>query len=377
MNSVSVVIPCYRYGHFLEDAVSSALHGQEGVDVRVLVIDDCSADGSAEVARRIAAGDDRVDLVVHTKNRGHIATYNEGLLEWADGDYTVLLSADDRLAPGALPRAAGLLDAHPNVGFAYGNAVWFSDGSPLPSPRTRGRGWTVWPGRVWIENRCRQGQSGLSSPEVLVRTNLQRRVGGYDSRMPHLADTHMWLRLAAHGDVGYLRGVDQAYYRRHAGNMSTAFTPLLTLQQYQLAYDAALESCRHRLTDVDELSSLVHRRLASEALLAAARAYDGGTASEAPVEELIAFATGCWPGAQRLPVYRTLRLRQRLGPSLAPRLRHLGLPAAGARKAEAWWMRRAEHSIDEAIRKWWLRRRAISGEAALRRAPAEALGTKS
>ena len=43
----------------------------------------------------------------HEVNQGHIATYNEGLLEWAKADYTVLLSADDLLAPGALARAAG------------------------------------------------------------------------------------------------------------------------------------------------------------------------------------------------------------------------------------------------------------------------------
>ena len=48
MSSVSVVIPCYNYGHFLEEAVGSALTGQDGVDVRVLIIDDASGDGTFE-----------------------------------------------------------------------------------------------------------------------------------------------------------------------------------------------------------------------------------------------------------------------------------------------------------------------------------------
>ena len=55
MASVSVVIPCYRYGHFLHDCIGSALRDQPGVDVRVLVIDDASPDDSADVARSIAA----------------------------------------------------------------------------------------------------------------------------------------------------------------------------------------------------------------------------------------------------------------------------------------------------------------------------------
>src|ERR1035437_10076075 len=80
MSSVSVVIPCYNYGHFLLDAVNSALD-QADVDVRVLIIDDASPDGSAQVARQIAGSDPRVEVVVHQVNRGNLATYNEGLLE--------------------------------------------------------------------------------------------------------------------------------------------------------------------------------------------------------------------------------------------------------------------------------------------------------
>ena len=55
MSSISVVIPCYNYGHFLEECVASVLDDQEGVDVRVLIIDDASPDDSAEVALKIAA----------------------------------------------------------------------------------------------------------------------------------------------------------------------------------------------------------------------------------------------------------------------------------------------------------------------------------
>src|ERR1700749_1026150 len=137
MTSVSVVVPCYKYGHFLEEAVSSVLDDQEGVDVRALIIDDASPDDSAEVARKIAARNPRVDLIVHETNKGNIATFNEGLLEWADGDYCILMSADDRLTPGALRRARDLLDAHSGVGFVYGHPLWITDGAPLPSARAK------------------------------------------------------------------------------------------------------------------------------------------------------------------------------------------------------------------------------------------------
>ena len=356
MTSVSVVIPCYNYGQFLGDAITSVLDDQESVDVRVLIIDDASRDGSAEVARKIAARDPRVEVAVHATNRGHIATYNEGLLDWADGDYCVLMSADDRLTPGALQRAIDFLDAHPSVGFVYGNVLWFRDGTPLPSARTSGRGWSVWSGRRWLERRFRQGQTGISSPEVVVRTSLQKRVGGYDARLPHLGDTEMWMRLAAHADVGYLRGVDQAYYRKHSKNMSSAYDPLMTLRQYRLAYEAVLDRCGDRLPDATRLSDLVHRKLAGEALMTAARAYDQGRTRETPVGELVAFAFDCWPEARTLPTYRALQLRQSIGPRLMPYLQPLVLPAAACRKAQLWSARLTEVGASSAYRVWRHRR---------------------
>lgn len=365
MSSVSVVIPCYRYGHVLEEAVRSVLDGQDGVDVRVLVIDDASPDDSAAVARRIAARDPRVSVHVHASNIGHIATYNEGLLDWADGDYSVLLSADDRLAPGALPRAVALLDQHPEVGFVYGNVVWFGDGARLPKARTAVKGWALWPGEAWMEGRFRHAETGISSPEVVVRTSVQKRAGGYDARLPHLGDAHMWLRLAAHADVGYLRGADQAYYRRHGDNMSTALTPLLTLQQYQLAYHSVLELHGDRLSDVQHLSDLVHRRLAWQALAAAAAVEDRGRASQEEVEALVAYARDSWPAVCDSNLYRTLQLRRRIGPRRMRQLRPLlVLPPAAIRKGELWWGRREEQTLGEQLRRSWMRRRAAMASGA-------------
>ena len=70
MSSLSVVIPCYNYGHFLEEAVASVLADEEGVDVRILIIDDASPDDSADVARAIAARDPRVETIVHRSTAG-------------------------------------------------------------------------------------------------------------------------------------------------------------------------------------------------------------------------------------------------------------------------------------------------------------------
>jgi glycosyltransferase involved in cell wall biosynthesis len=346
VSTVSVFVPCYRYGHFLEAAVSSLLDDQPGVDVRVLIIDDASPDDSATIARAIAARRPEVEVLVHEQNRGNIATFNEGL-EWAEGDYCMLLSADDRATPGALGRARDLLDAHPEVGFAYGQALWVDDGAPLPTARTRVRGWSVWSGQQWLERRYRQAENPVTCPTVVVRTSLHHRVGGYDATLPKAADMELWMRLAAYGDVGFIRGADQAYYRLHGENMSKSVSALADLGQRRSVFEVVLERYGERIRDTDRLSELVHRQLGREALWAAGRIHDrgrlrgselgrvlkGGGTREADegVDELVAFAADCWPELKRHPMYRTLEAGERLGPrELAFLLDQKG----------QWWLRR-------------------------------------
>lgn len=214
--TVSVVIPCHNYGRFLPVATCSVT-GQTQVDVEVLIIDDCSTDGSQRVARALAETDPRIKVVAHGRNLGHIATYNEGIAA-AEGDYLVLLSADDVLAPGSLARATALLDAHPSVGFAYGSAVMF-EGEPTPTARQAVDGWTIWEGRDWIEERCRVGGNAVCSPELVMRTSVQRQIGEYRAQLPHSADMEMWLRAATVASVGRIEGADQAFYRVHSGSL--------------------------------------------------------------------------------------------------------------------------------------------------------------
>lgn len=314
-STVDVVIPCYNYAHFLENCVRSVLD-QPGVDVRVLVIDDCSSDESPEVGARLAAADPRVEFRRHDVNRGHIATYNEGLLQWASADYTVLLSADDLLTPGALRRAADLLDRHPTVGMVYGWSAYFEDEHQLPKVPTRQRGTTVWAGRQWISDRCRSAHNVISSPEVVVRTAVQQQVGGYRPELPHAGDLEMWLRIAAVSDIGYVRGVPQAYYRVHQASMQRATFnhPLDDVTQRRDVFDAFFDE-HPQLPDAARLRSDAHQALAREALWWCCRAYDRDDLNQVPVDDLVEFATTTHPRAGELREAHALARRRRLGPT--------------------------------------------------------------
>ena len=325
--TVSVVVPCYRYGHYLPGAVRSVLD-QSDVDARVLIVDDASPDDSGDVAEALAAADPRIEVLRHAENKGHIATYNDGL-EAVDGDYVVLLSADDMLPPGSLGRATALMEANPSVGMVYGHPLDFVD-EPPPAVTTV-RNWSVWDGHEWIERRCRRGNNCIYNPEVVMRGEVQRAIGGYDPHLPHSGDLEMWLRAAAVSDIGRVNGATQGYYRIHPDSMQrTVYSTFLAdYEGRREAFDAVLNApgSVFEPAEADRMYALARRAIATTALEQAARAYDDGSTEVEPVDDYVAFALDLWPGARQLRAWRALVRRQTAGPERC----HRSLQGSGRR----------------------------------------------
>lgn len=349
MTSVDVVVPCYKYGHLLPHCVNSIL-SQEGVDVRVLIIDDASGDGSADVARELAAADPRVEAREHTENKRHIATFNEGVLDWAEAPLTLLISADDELNVGALSRAATLMDTHPNVAFCYGHAPRWVVTKPKPELRQGPWRPIIYDGHSWIKGRFAAAGNPVFSPTVVVRTELQQKVGGYNPRMLHTSDLEMWLKLALHGDAGFVSGADQGVFRVHESNMSNDYYDhdmgLADLQARRATFVEILTNHGDLLPDTADLDRIFRRTLAKEALLRAGRAYDRGEGDTPGVAALVAFVEESYAEATRLPEWATLALRKAMGPKVAPKFAPLVLTAAGRKLRQR---RRNERLIDEGV----------------------------
>ena len=307
------------------------------------MIDDESSDETCEVGQELAASDKRVEFRRHHTNKGHISTYNEGLIDWSTAEYTVLLSADDLLAPGALSRAAQVMSRHETIGMVYGRAIDFLQDSDVGKVKTSAwdGAYTRWSGADWIERRCRAGHNVISSPEVVVRGSIQRSVGGYREDLPHAGDFEMWLRIAAVSDIAYVRGVPQAFYRVHPKSMlrSVYGGGFFDLQQRKDSFDALFQNYRHLLPEADRLRELANRTLAREALWDACRAYDRNEVEESNAGDLLQFAQAIYPAACSLPEYAGLGRRQRLGPVLCKRTQLFAAPAV-VRKIRKWVLKR-------------------------------------
>ncbi|WP_291574630.1 glycosyltransferase family A protein [Bradyrhizobium sp.] len=265
MQSIDIVVPCYNYSRYLRECVDSIL-GQDGCLIRILIIDDASSDGSVEVARDLAARDSRVELSIHADNKGHIKTYNEGIA-WARQTYFLLLSADDLLAPGALKRAADLLDANPGVAFVHGRAITFWGGVPPIKTDVASTPPRIVPGPQFIANICANPVNPVTTATAVVRTSVQKKVGLYKHALPHAGDLEMWLRCAMYGDVGEIYNI-QGFRRMHDSNMCMLYAADGLMirdftQRYQ-AFQIFFAEHDHDLNDGEQLRTSANYQLADQ-----------------------------------------------------------------------------------------------------------------
>jgi glycosyltransferase involved in cell wall biosynthesis len=294
MRSVDVVVPCYNYARFLTSCVNSVLN-QNDIDVRVLIIDDASSDDTLVVGQTLAEQDPRVTFRNHTTNRGNINTYNEGI-EWASGDYFLLLSADDWLLPGALARAARVFDEHPEVVLTWGHAAVAKRDESLPGIEFQNNRpkYRVVTGQSFMETACANGtMNPIWTPTAIVRTSVQKSIGGYSSNLPHAGDLEMWLRFACRGSIAVLDAW-QAVYRKHESNMHYAFDNLANLRQHLLAFESAFEKDGHMIDNREALREQYRRSLA----LGAIHSLQLASTHNGTMDEAYAFAKEVFPKIQ-------------------------------------------------------------------------------
>ncbi|MGE3728108.1 MAG: glycosyltransferase family 2 protein, partial [Candidatus Sericytochromatia bacterium] len=117
---ISVVVPCYNFAAFVEEAAQSILN-QTFLNWEMILVNDGSTDQTAQICRELIAGfPDRAIWLLDQPNAGQPAiTINNGI-ERACGEYIQVLSGDDWLSPNFLASSAQILDNYPNLSIAYG-----------------------------------------------------------------------------------------------------------------------------------------------------------------------------------------------------------------------------------------------------------------
>jgi glycosyltransferase involved in cell wall biosynthesis len=225
MPRVTVVIPCYNQGDYLDEAVNS-VQAQSFQDFEIIIVND----GSTDVAtNRLLLDFQRPRTrVISTVNQGLAMARNTGI-DAARGEYILPLDADDRIGPEYLALAVAVLDSRPEVGIVYCRAEKF--------------GAETGPWHAAPFSRRRMLLGNLIFCSALFRRADWRQVGGYDPGMTAgWEDWDFWLSLLELGRQVHRVPVVQFFYRVKAESMASSMdvTKKVAMHQRIMANHPAL-----------------------------------------------------------------------------------------------------------------------------------------
>lgn len=111
---ISVIIPTYNYGKYIEEAIQSVLQ-QDYAPLEILIVDDGSTDNTREIVKPYLTDNVRY---FYQENKGHAAARNFGIRQ-ARGEYIAQLDADDLYLPHKLSRQMAYMKAHPECEIVF------------------------------------------------------------------------------------------------------------------------------------------------------------------------------------------------------------------------------------------------------------------
>ena len=123
MPKVSVIIPCYNHGAYLDKAVQSVLD-QTFQDYEIIIVNDGSTD--QDTIKILKYYNRPKTAVIHTDNQGSSSARNNGI-KISQGDYILPLDADDKIGNTYLKDAVQILETQPDIGIVYCEAEFFGD----------------------------------------------------------------------------------------------------------------------------------------------------------------------------------------------------------------------------------------------------------
>jgi glycosyltransferase involved in cell wall biosynthesis len=216
---VSVIIPTYNCGEYLQKALASVLE-QSGVSIEVVLVDSSTDDSCASIAKR---ADSRVRYMFQ-ESRGVSSARNLGI-QHAQGEFIAFQDADDEWLPEKLSLQISAFQRFPDAGLVFTDTMMFrgeevvqdsmskhmlktwcqTHGSEVP-------GWYY--GSLYAQlliNDC------MNTSSVMLRRKVLEQCGTFDEQFKIGEDYDLWLRIARNHPIVYLDRVCCKYRVREDG----------------------------------------------------------------------------------------------------------------------------------------------------------------
>jgi glycosyltransferase involved in cell wall biosynthesis len=210
---VSVIIPCYKMGMYIGEALES-VGKQSYTRWEVIAVDDCGPeDGTREIVESFAAShpEHRVEFIRHEKNGG-VSKARNTAIHAAKGEFLAFLDPDDFWGVSFILKHMKVLEADDNISASYTDARFVNDQGMVT-------------GGVWgPDDREHRGlpeslyrRNFIAPCTVVARTESVLHCGGFDEspEIQHVEDWDLWLRMLHEGAKFSYTPSAESFYRKH------------------------------------------------------------------------------------------------------------------------------------------------------------------
>lgn len=228
-SNISVIIPLYNKASEIEHTLRSVF-AQSAQPREIIVVDDGSTDGSAEVVERLTSP---LVRLIRQQNRGVSAARNRAMLE-ATGEWVALLDGDDVWCQDYLATVAAMIERWPKCG-AYGTGFFIDDGKQRIVARVCQSEGIV---DFFAESMYRYV---LIPSATTLRRDLALQEGGFPEGMRMGEDQFLWTKIARAAEVCF-NPQPKIIYSRAASNRSAAiYRPEQTEYSFEQLYEPERE----------------------------------------------------------------------------------------------------------------------------------------
>ena len=198
MPKVSVIIPCYNQGRYIDEAVDSVL-SQSFQDFEIIIVNDGSTDEYTN--QLLKAYNKPKTTVIHTENKGVSAARNTAIRN-STGEYILPLDADDKIEKTYLEKAAKILDENKNIKLVYCDIKYFGMNT----------GTEIFPS---FDIKYFLLKNTIHVSGFFRRTDYNKTTGYDENIKSGLEDWEFWISLLKTG--GHVKKINETllFYRRY------------------------------------------------------------------------------------------------------------------------------------------------------------------
>ena len=208
MPKVSVIVPNYNYRRFLTKRIDSIL-AQTYQDIEIILLDDCSTDGSQELLKQYSKYPTFVKYLVNAKNSGSPFAQWERGMAFARGEYLWIAESDDYCKNNFLEVMVNALNDHPTASFAASGSLLVDENDRILS-----KDYDCWDedgsihlynSESYIKQKLLWHDTVYNASMVLFRRTAYEKICHDFARMHYCADWLFWIAMALQGDIVEVR----------------------------------------------------------------------------------------------------------------------------------------------------------------------------